>query len=82
MNGAVKQAAQRGLSRAAVGFLFIVIGVAFQWWERDPSWVVIVGLILMGGTDVVVAIAQARGVLGLSAASTPQKPETSDEQHG
>ena len=83
METTVKQAAQRGLSRTTVGIIFVVVGVAFQWWERDPSWPVIVGLIVMGGSDVVVAIAQARGVLGLGAASIPrQKTETSHEQHG
>ena len=59
METTVKQAAQRGLSRTTVGIIFVVVGVAFQWWERDPSWPVIVGLIVMGGSDVVVAIAQA-----------------------
>lgn len=74
VRGPLAQAA----GQALVGLLVVAIGVGYDWWQREPGWLVLAGLILMGGPGLVVALVRAKGLVVPSPQIVMVKQETKE----
>ena len=66
-----------------VGLLTVAIGGVYDYLGSTPGWIVVAGLVLMGGPGIVWALIQARSILaggGLVNIAAPGKERGEKEQ--
>lgn len=63
VRGAVKAPALIGGGQLLVGLIVLVVGIGYDWWEREPGLAVWAALFLMGGPGFAVAALRARALL-------------------
>ena len=52
-----------GVGQLGVGLITMAVGGLYDYFGRAPGWIVVAGLVLMGGPGIVWALIQAKSVL-------------------